>query len=80
MCSNYSEPYFSVYKLNIPVIYPDIPPLPGQRIIGYMIYQKPQKCFTTPNLRHYSCIGWLTSFALSCVFLPLKYCNLHFFL
>lgn len=71
MCTNYPEPYFSPYKLNMPVVYPDIPPIPGQRIIGYMVYNKPNKCLTTPDLRHYSLVGWLTSIILSCVFLPL---------
>jgi hypothetical protein len=56
-----------------PAPHPDLPivdkyiPLPGQRLIGYMIYEKPNTCVVAPKPDRLSNLGWACVMVLGCI-------------
>lgn len=59
-----------------PTPHPDLPlvdqyiPLPGQMLIGYMIYEKPNTCFVIPKPGRLSDLGWVSVMVLGCLACP----------
>lgn len=74
---NFKDPYFSPVLLpNLEVIYPNFPPLPGQKIIGYNIYPGADSCFVLPCQREMNLCGvfstvFLFIFCWPAFFLPM---------
>lgn len=70
--SSFPDPVFSEHMHpHLEVIYPTHPPLPGQIIIGYMIYNKPKSCFVPPCQRPMNIYGFCSSFLFILFFWPL---------
>lgn len=71
VAGNFEEPYFSEFiEPNLEVIYPSVPPLPGQKIVGYYIYPASKKCFVPPCQRSMNFYGIFSSVILFFVFWP----------
>lgn len=67
----FPEPVFSeIPRLDLRVIPAEHPPLPGQALIGYMIYDTPSSCFVSPRPDRMNGIGWLSVIGLSILFWP----------
>jgi hypothetical protein len=70
---NSPKPYFSIQmRYDLEIIYPNTPPLPGQTIVGYMIYERPKTLFVSPCSRPFGCFGYLSVVALAILFWPLS--------
>jgi hypothetical protein len=64
------EPYFSTVRRNdLPVIF-ETEPMTGQRVIGYMIHERPNGIVTKPKPSKLSGIGWLSVAVLGFLFWP----------
>lgn len=72
MVNSFPKPYFSdQLRSDLPVYESNIVPLPGQVVIGYMIYEAPTSCFVTPNPSRLNNLGWFSVFILTLFFWPL---------
>jgi hypothetical protein len=70
--NDFPKPYFSpTPRISYTTIEPELPPLPGQKVIGYMIYEKPKGLFTEPNFNRLSSSGACCSIILLLFFWPL---------
>lgn len=64
------EPYFSTSKrIDLPVIF-ETEPMPGQRIIGYYVHEKPNGIITSPKPKKLSGIGWVSVVVLGFLMWP----------
>lgn len=58
-------------RADLPLLSPETIPLPGQKVVGYMIYESPSTICVSPNPSRLSVGGWLTSGLLCLVFWPI---------
>lgn len=64
--------YFSALpRPDLQVLSPDMPPYPGQELIGYTIYEAPESCLVAPRCERLNFAGWMTSTLLLLVCWPL---------
>jgi len=71
IAGDFDEPFFSEsIDPTLEVIYPTIPPLPGQKIVGYYVYPASKKCLVPPCQRSLNFCGVFSSIALLIVFWP----------
>lgn len=69
----FDEPYFSAQlDSRYDVIYPTIPPLPGQQVVGYWIYPPNNKLFVPPCTRPMNFFGIFSSVILVFLFWPVS--------
>ena len=67
----YKDPYFSPSLVpNLEVIYPTVPPLPGQVITGYYVYPGPDSCIVPPLERPINGCGYFFTLVLIIFFWP----------
>lgn len=70
--SDFPEPYFIPAKRsNLPVIESSNGPLPGQTVVGYMIYEAPQSFLTRPKPAKLNFVGWVSCTVLAFICWPL---------
>ena len=73
MFKTFPKPYFSSRLRNdLPVVESNIVPLPGQVVIGYMVYEPPNSCVVSPNPGRMNGIGWFSVILLTIFFWPLS--------
>jgi hypothetical protein len=68
---DFPQPYFSKEpRLGTSIVYEHGTPLPGRRVVGYMIYDRPASCLVPPFRRELNAAGCLGSAMLLVVFWP----------
>jgi len=67
----FPDSYFSeIPRADLTVLPPAVPPLPGEQLRGYLIYEAPSSCFVRPHLDRLSGLGWVSIVVLSFLFWP----------
>jgi len=64
--------YFSeLPRKGLMIMEPDFPPLLGQTLSGYMIYEHPTSCLSPSIVRELNCVGWASIIILTTICWPL---------
>lgn len=70
---SFPKPYFShTLRNDLPVFESNVVPLPGQVVVGYMVYDPPRSCLVSPSPSRLSTVGWLSVFFLTLLFWPIS--------
>lgn len=70
-CGGFPPGRFSaVPAAHYPVVEPPLPPLPGERLTGYMIYDPPRAWVVPPCERNMTALGWLQVILATLFFWP----------
>lgn len=72
IAADFPEPFFSETPYPQYIVVHEIPPLPGEVLIGYMIYPSAKSCCVPPFERPMNFLGYCSIFTLLILFWPLS--------